>query len=108
MKTKLCGRVTDVARRLRTCPLCGYERSSYYCRHFVGILNPAKGIFKGVHTIVPDFMNMPVSDRVIVTTTGEDGDIDSYWMDYETGVDAPIEQKDLIKPHEREELRGMS
>lgn len=87
MKTISC----DSDKALSTCPICGYQRHSIHCKHFVGFLNPSEGKFEASECIHPDFLNMPVSDRTICTTTENPEVVNSYWMDYETGIDPMTE-----------------
>ena len=68
------------------CPICGAKRESGHCRHFVCIEGPFAGetTFNTKSLTCPEFFNMPVNDRVVITAkeTAQD-DVSFYWMDYE-------------------------
>ena len=88
------------------CPFCGYERGSTHCKHFVSFCVPDNHSFGPDDCTVPDFHGMPVSNRITMTDDGDSAHVESYWMDYETGMEPvkpPLNQVILaILPHERD------
>lgn len=87
----------------RVCPVCDYVRDSTHCKHFVGYCVPEDNSFGPDECTVPGFHGMPVSNRITMTSDGDSAHVESYWMDYETGIDAIVT---VVKQLNKEVMRA--